>query len=181
VRPADDPKALSASCYVTAESTSGCPLSPAAAAASLGFEVRVPDGVPEGWVLERANLRVFTDAEPPPQGLPQGSAPVFLYNQVWTPPGVDLNAQASCGPYVAVRERMPLGGEATSTGGTVHVGAGHLATGHLSTAACGTNGPVADISSLSWVDGGVWISVNGWGIDNDAVVVMARSLNTATP
>ena len=178
VPPADAPAALPDDCLITAQGQVGCEMSPADAGAHLGFDVRVPTGVPDGWVHVYENLKVYRPGLSP-EPVPPG-ADVVLYNQVWAPPGTDLNAPGTCPTYLQVRERRAFDGEASSQavlGAAIDLGDGHVAFGEESSAACGSGeGPVHAVSLLSWESDGIWFSVLANGIPPERVRAVARSI-----
>ena len=67
VHPAVTPT-VPASCVVGVDGSGGCSMRPTKASRYLGFRARLPKSVPQGWVVERKQLRVYRDPLPAARG-----------------------------------------------------------------------------------------------------------------
>ena len=168
-------------CVVTDSNREGCALSPAAAGPYVGFNVRVPQGIPQGLVPASSNLRIYR--EPLPAGqppLPPGVSTAALSFQVWAPSGTNLNTATTCSPYVTVRERKVLPGDdpANATGmPPIDLGSGRTIYGTLDTpVTCENDGATSAESHVEWLSDGIDITVEANGINRAEMMQIANSL-----
>lgn len=164
------------SCVVTTTNRDGCDMTPERASTYLGFDAQIPVGIPDGWTTERTRLLIFRD--PLPEGeapLPAGVESVPVYNQIWTPPGTDLNVTGTCPSRVQVRQRPALPGESGGSGPTVDVGDGRTAYGSLADPS--TCGGLPTVNTmLYWIDKGVVVNVNADNVDREHILRIVASL-----
>ncbi|MFN8028183.1 MAG: hypothetical protein U0W40_18020 [Acidimicrobiia bacterium] len=147
------PAAIPAECM----DRNGCAMSATDASRILGFEVREPAGLPDGWVSLGARLRVFED--------------VPLYVRAWGPPGTDLSAPEVCAPHVVTRERPAFSGEDPSRSGTPYpLGNGTTAYGEAPDVGCYHG-------SLGWVRDGRSFVVEGTNMTPGQLTDIARSID----
>jgi hypothetical protein len=163
-------------CLISASNRDGCAMSPTTAGTYLGFDVRVPDGIPSGWILERARLLLYRpplpDGEPP---LPTGVESVAVYNQVWTPPDTDLNEIGVCPSRLQVRERPLLPGEAAGVGAKHSLESGKVVYGELATTSTCDGQPTVN-TMLNWTQNDVSFTVNADNIDKEGILQIVESL-----
>jgi hypothetical protein len=165
------------SCIVVTEDTPGCDMAPSDAGAFLGFEARVPDGVPTGWVVERQKLQLYRHPESDGiGGFSSDMDPVAIYNQVWTPPGVDINRAGTCPTLLQVRQRPAWPGEGTPVGEpAVNLGAGRTIYGIVADpATCA--GATTLHTTIHWVSDGIVFTVNADNVGRDHVLEVVESL-----
>lgn len=173
---ASEPAGLADECLVTSPESAGCPMAPSPASTHLGFRVRVPTDIPEGWEPLYAKLKVYRDGVSP-EPVPPG-ADVLLYQQAWAPAGTDLNAQGTCPPYLWVKERraFDLEPQIDTRFDPIDLGSGQLVTGHQREGSCGSTGERQVSSLLTWTSKGIWITMVADGLGPEQVRAIARSI-----
>lgn len=157
---------------------SGCHMEPAVASRHLGFTVRLPIGIPDGWTRVRANLRVYPAGSRDQSGRVIAQT-VTTYTLDWAPPGTDVDAPGTCPTLLFVRERLAAPGEHEPAWPRVDLGDGVSAGGTLTPdATCGDpGGPRGSSAFLDWVDDGISFTLQSWNADEQHVLQVARSLN----
>jgi hypothetical protein len=174
VHPAET-STLPESCVVVAQDNQGCDMEPAQAGAYLGFDPRVPNGVPAGWVAEREKLWVFRHPESDGiQGFTPDAPSVPVYNQVWTPSDVDLDTATGCPARLQVRQR-PQGSGEQGAGLPTDV-SGQLVYGALA-APSTCDGITVMSTMIHWYDGGIAFNLNAVNVVRDAVARIVESLS----
>jgi hypothetical protein len=99
-----------------------------------------------------------------------------VYNQIWTPPGTDLNATTgTCPSRLQIRERPVLPGETPGTGPAIDAGNGRTIYGALAEPSTCNGQPTVN-TMLNWIDNGVSLAVNADNIDREQVLQIVSSL-----
>lgn len=174
-----EPPTVPGSCVVKTQNDPGCDMSPGDAAAYLGFEARVPDVLPAGWVVEREKLRVFR--HPESDGVElfatfPAAVEIPVYNQIWTPPGEDLEPQGGCPSRLQVRQRPANKGE---TGGdethSIDLDGHQLFGSELARpSSCGATTVASTM--VFWIEDGIAFNVNAYNVDRNTIEQVIRSL-----
>jgi hypothetical protein len=178
VQPAQVAPQLPENCIVTAADKSGCEVPSDTASALVGFPVRTPSNLPQGWQRLRGTLRIYRDSLPADEILPPGVHAASLYTQIWAPPGTDLKAPGTCPANLVVRERIAFPGDNNLQGEpAIDLGQGRTAYGSVAEpTACGTGEPLKPFSHLAWVSDGIQFTVTGNSVDHDTMIRVAQSL-----
>jgi hypothetical protein len=137
-------RGLTDDCRVVEQTDRGCPRTLEEASGILGFHALAPTRLPEGWVRERSMIKAYVPNNPPLNPEPDV---IVVYNQVWTPPGVNLTTDSDA-PYLQIVQRIAAPHEDSQCR--------EAPTTLINGAPVCKNDLVQDRPSRTWTKNGVW-------------------------